>query len=136
MSQQLRLRAERLIAHRTGEVRQPVLQPVGVSLFGRLKHLIAPAAGEPSFVQVGLLVVGQTGQVVELLVALATLVDGARPVAALVRQQLGFGFEDGAALETGVGPGGAGLWEGGLWGAGLFFRTTRLNLQGHGSSRR
>lgn len=58
MSQQRSLRAERLIAHRAGEVRQPVLQPVGVPLLGRLKHLITPAAGEPSFVQVGLLVIG------------------------------------------------------------------------------
>lgn len=70
----------------------------------------------------------------ELLVTLVTLVDGARPVAALVRQQLGFGFEDGVALETGVCSDGAGLWEAGLWGAGLFLVTTRLNVQVHSSS--
>lgn len=135
VSQQRRLRAERLIAHRAGEVRQPVLQPVGVPLFGRLKHLIAPAAGEPAFVQVGLLVIGQAGQVVELLVALVTLVDGAGPVAALVRQKLGFGFVGGVALETCVSSEGAGLWEWGLQGAGLFLMTIRLNVQVRSSSR-
>lgn len=134
MSQQLSLRAERLVTHRAGEVRQPVLQPVGVSVLGRLKHLITPAAGEPSFVQVGLFVIGQTGQVVELLVTLAALVDGAGPVAALVRQELGFGFEDGVALEAGVGPWGAGLQYTGLRGAGLFL-VTRLTLQVHSSGR-
>lgn len=131
MSQQLSLRAECLITHRAGEVRQPVLKPVGISVFGRLKHLVTPAAGEAAFVQVRLLVIGQTGQVMELLVTLATMVDGAGAVAALVRQQLGFGFEDGVTLETRVGPGGAGLREGGLRGAGLFFRST---LQVHSSS--
>lgn len=138
VSQQLSLRAERLVTHSTGEVRQPVLQPVGVSLLGRLKHLITPAAAEHAFVQVGLLVIGQAGQVVELLVTLATMVDGAGPVAALVRQQLGFGSEDGVALEAGVAPGGAGLWEAGLWRAGLwraglFLVTIRLNLKVHGA---
>lgn len=58
VSQQLRLGAERLLADGAGEVGQPVLQPVGVSLLGRLKHLITPAAGEPASVQVGLLVIG------------------------------------------------------------------------------
>lgn len=109
---------------------------MGVSVLGRLKHLITPAAGEPSFVQVGLLVIGQTGQVVELLVTLAALVDWAGPVAALVRQELSFGFEDGVALEAGVGLGGAGLWEAGLRGARLLLVTTRLTLQVHSSSRR
>lgn len=84
MSEQLGLGAERLLAQRTGEVRHPVLQPVGVSLLGRLEHLITPAAGEPTSVQVGLLVIGQTGQVVKLLVALAALVNWASSVAALV----------------------------------------------------
>lgn len=102
MSQQRRLRAERLITHRTGEVWQPVLQPVSVPLLGGLKHLLAATAAEPASVQVGLLVVGQTGQVVEFLVAQVTLVYGAGAVDALVRQQLGFVFEDGVALEAGV----------------------------------
>lgn len=133
MSQQLRLRAERLVAHRAGEVRQPVLQPVGVPLLGRLEHLIAPAAGEPAFVQVRLPVIGQTGQVVERLVTLAALVDGSGPVAALVRQQLRFGSEDGVALETGVDPGGARLREAGLRGPGLFLRNGRVTLQVHGA---
>lgn len=118
--QQLRLRAERLVAHGAGEVGQPVLQPVGVPLPGRLEHLVTPAAGEAPLVQVGLLVIGQAGQVVELLVALAAVVDGARPVRALVRQQLGFGGECGAALEAGLGPDGAGLRGAALREAGLF----------------
>lgn len=133
MSQQLRLRTERLIAHCAREVRQPVLQPVGVSLLGRLEHLITPAADEASFVHVGLLVIGQAGQVAELLVALAALVDGAGAVAALVRQQLGFGSEGGVALETGVGLEGAGSWDGWLRGTGLFLGVTWQDLQIHSS---
>lgn len=126
MSQQQCLRGERLVAQCAGEVRQAVLQPVGFPLLGRLQHLIAPAAAEPPFVQVGLLVIGQTGQVVELLVALVTLVDGASPVAALVRQQLGLGFVDGVALETCVRSEGAGLWD-----SGLFLMTPGLTLHVH-----
>lgn len=118
MSQQLRLGAERLLTHRAGEVWQAVLQPVGVSLLGRLKHLVAPAAGEAASVQVCLSVIGQAGQVVELLVALAALVHRSGPVAPLVRQELGFGSEDGVALEAGVCPEGAGLREAELRGAG------------------
>lgn len=129
VSQQLRLRAERLVAHRAGEIRQPVLQPVGVSLLGRLKHLITPAAGEPASVQVRLLVIGQTGQVVELLVTLATLVHGSGPVAALVRQQLGFGPEHGVTLEAGEGPDGAGLRGAELRGAGLLVMNARETLR-------
>lgn len=105
-----------------------MLQPVGVSLFGRLERLVTPAAGEASSVQVGLLVIGQTGQMVELLVTLAALVDRARPVAALVRQELGFSSEDGVALKTGVGPGGARLRAAGLRGPGLLLLTARWTL--------
>lgn len=85
VSQQLHLRAECLRADGAGEVEHAVLQPVGVSLFGRLKHLVALAAGKPAPVQVGLLVIGQAGQVVERLLTLAALVHGAGPVAPLVR---------------------------------------------------
>lgn len=99
-----------------------MLQPVGISLFGRLEHLVAAAAGEAASVQVRLLVIGQTGKVVELLVALAALVDWSGPVAALVREKLGFGSEGGVALETGVGPGGAWSRGAGLRGAGLYRR--------------
>lgn len=130
MSQQRRLRGERLVAQSAGEVRRAVLQSVGVPVLGRLEHLIAPAAAEPPFVQVGLLVIGQTGQVVELLVALVTLVDGAGPVAALVRQQLCLGFVDGVALETCVRSEGAGLWD-----SGLFLMTPGLTPQVHSSGR-
>lgn len=72
----------------------------------------------------GLLVIGQTGQVVEHLVTLAALVDRAGPVTALVQQELSFALEDGVTLETGVAPGGARLQ-----GAGFFLITTRLILQ-------
>ncbi len=60
----------------------------------------------------------------EHFVTLATLVDRAGPVAALVQQELSFTLEDGVALETGVAPGGAGLQ-----GAGFFLITTRLILR-------
>lgn len=133
MSEQLRLGAERLLAHGAGEVGQPVLQPVGISLLGRLKHLITPAAAEPAFVQVGLLVIGQTGQVVEHLVALSTLVNWTSPVAALVRPQLSFGSEDAVALEAGMGPGGAGDCQARLRGAGGLITAVRLSLKVRGS---
>lgn len=61
VSQQPRLWAERLVTHRAGEVGQPVLQPMGVPVLGRLEHLVTPAAGETSLVQVCLLVIGQAG---------------------------------------------------------------------------
>lgn len=68
---------------------------------------------------------------VELLVALDAVVDGACPVCALVRQQLGFGLEHGVALEAGQRPDGSGrgpiLRE-----AGLFVSAARLSLFEHG----
>lgn len=121
VSEQLRLRGERLRADRAREVGDAVLLAVGVSLFGRLKHLVAPAAGEAVLVQVRLLVIGQAGQVVEVPVALGALVDGARAVGALVGQQLRLGPEHGVALEAGVGAGGAGLQ-----GAGLLLLTLQV----------
>lgn len=109
MAQQLRLGAERLLAHGAGEVRKAVLRGLGVLLYGHLKkHLVAPAAAAVR-VQVSLFVIGQTGKVVELLAALAAVVDGPRAVAALVHQQLGRVFEDSVALEAGVRPTGPGV---------------------------
>lgn len=101
-----------------------MLQPVGIPLLRRLEHLVAAAADEAVLVQVRLLVVGQAGQVVERLVALAALEDGARLVGALVRQQLAFRFEDVVALEAGEGPAGAGPGGPGLLWTGLFLRRT------------
>lgn len=134
VSQQLRLRAEGLLADGAAEVREAVLQTVSVSLFRRLKHFVAAAAGEAAAPQVHLLVVAEAGQVVELAVALVALVDGARAVAALVRQELGFGSEDGVTLETRVRPGGAGRGRRGLLHLShLSHLSHGLSLRGHSS---
>lgn len=116
MAQQQCLRAEGLLTHRAVEFRQLVLRQVGVPSLCRLENLVALAAGEAALVQVDLFVVGQAGQVVESLVTVLTAVERTRPVAALVRQQLGFGFKDEAALEAGVRPDWAGLHGTGLLG--------------------
>lgn len=132
VSQQWRLSAECLIAHRTCQCRRPALHPEGIPLLDQLDHPVTLAAGELASFQMGLLVIGQTGQVMELLVTLVALVDDACPVAALVQEQVGFGFKASGTLEAGVGFAGAWLLEAGFWGAGLFFMV-RLKLQAYSS---
>lgn len=114
MAQQLRLRAERLLAHRARQAGLPLAAALHVRLH----------------------VAGQAGQVGELLLALGTLVNGTGAVAVLVRPQLRSGFEDGVALEAGMDPGEAADWELSLRGvwlrkAGLLVTTTGLILQVH-----
>lgn len=100
VSQQQLLGAEGLVAHRAHELR---LQPRRPRLLRRPNLLFTPAAGETTFAQMCLFVIGQTGKVVELFLTQVTLVDGASAMAALMRQQLWVSSESGVALEARMG---------------------------------
>lgn len=129
MSQQLRLRAEGLTAHRA---RQMMLQP---RLCERLSLLLTPAAGEATPAQIFLLVIGKTGKMVEGFLALVTLVDGASAMATLVQQQLCVAPENRLTLEARVGSERVGLREVGLWHRNIFLKA-RWRLRGDVFSRR
>lgn len=123
MPQQQRLGAERLVADRAHEL---ALRP---RRRRRLRPLLSPPAGDPAPAQVCLSVIGQAGEVVELLLTLVALVDGAGAVAALVRQQLAVAPENGVALEAGVGSEGVGLREAGFRRRGLVLTSLELGCR-------
>lgn len=93
----------------------------------RLSLLLTPAAGEASSGQVCLLVIGQTGKVVEGFLTLVALVDGAGAMAALVHQQLRVAPEHCVALEASVAFERVGLRQRGLRRRSLL-RTVRRRL--------
>lgn len=69
-----------------------------------------------------MLVIGQTGKVVEGFLALVALVDGAGAMAALVQLQLRVAPENRLTLEARVGSERVGLQEVGFWRRSLFLK--------------
>lgn len=112
VAQQLCLRTKPLFTNRARQILRPVFKLLDCIILHSLKPFLwrAPDGGSGfAPVQVCLLVIGQTRQVVKHLITMAALVDATGVVATLVGQELRFGFKDSIALKTRQRPLGAGL---------------------------